>query len=106
MDFIEVTRIVTNKDGSQKTVPETMKVGEIKTFRPWYKSAKDKFEGDATLVVLYNKSKVTGHENEAKEEESNYHTMLIAESYSSLRDRLKGRVIIVVNETAGNIQRK
>lgn len=94
MDFIEVKRIVTNKMGEKVTVPETIAVAEVKTFRPWHKGINDKFKGDATLVVLYNKNKVTGDGSE-ENDEKNLNTMLINEKYEDLRDRLSGRVIII-----------
>lgn len=93
LDFIEVNRIV-KKDGNQEIVPETMRVTEIKTFRPWYKSSTDTFKGDAVLVVLYSKNKVTGQVNPDKED-SNLPTMMICESYESFKNRLRERVIVL-----------
>jgi hypothetical protein len=92
MDFIELTRVVTNRNGIKVLVPEVLQVSEIKTFRPWHKTAKDDFDGDATLIVLFSKKKMTG-KDPSEEVESD--TMLISEKYEDLRDRLSGRVIIV-----------
>jgi hypothetical protein len=92
MDFIEIKRIVTNKSGDKITVPETLKVAEIKTFRPWHKNAKDTFKGEATLVVLYSKNKTTGGDDP---DDKNLDTLLVNESYDNLRDRLSGRVIVI-----------
>lgn len=92
MEFIEVSRIITNKKGVQLTALETLKISDIRTFRPWYKTLKDTFKGEATLVVLYNKSKVTGVENVDDDDKS--HTMLVSEDYKDFLARLGGRVII------------
>lgn len=74
------------------TALETLKVAEIKAFRPWYKTPKDTFKGDATLVMLYSKSKVTGVES--ADDEDRAHTMLISEAYPNFLKRLSGQVII------------
>jgi hypothetical protein len=99
MDFIEVKRVVVGKDSKQKVVSEAIQVKEIKTFRPWYKSKTDTFEGDATMIVLYNKNKSTrDDEAEVIPDNGNLPTMLIAESFTSFIKRMSGRVIIVNHE--------
>lgn len=116
MEFLEVSRIVTNKNGKQVVGPETIDIKEIKTFRPWHKSPRDTFEGEAVLVLLHSKNKVKGDENDKvdelyamirnsslskedldkfiKEMVSTGDTMLIGESYKNFLGRLSGRVII------------
>lgn len=96
MDFIELKRVVVGKDKKQKVVSEVIQVKEIKTFRPWYKNASDDFEGEATLIVLYNKNKgMSPNEEDVMPDNGNLPTMLIAESFTSFIQRMSGRVIIV-----------
>lgn len=96
MDFIEVKRVVVGKDKKQKVVSEAIQVKEIKTFRPWYKSATDTFDGEATMIVLYNKNKSTQvDEGDIVPDNGNLPTMMIAESFTSFIQRMSGRVIIV-----------
>lgn len=95
MDFIEVKRVVTGKDKKQKVVSEAIQVKEIKTFRPWYKSDNDTFEGEATMIVLYNKNKGNTPD---EEDNGNLPTMLIAEAFTSFIKRMSGRVIIMNHE--------
>jgi hypothetical protein len=93
--FIEINRIVENKDRKQVVVPETISVKDIKTFRPWYKSKTDTFQGEATLIVLYFQNKAVTEESSEGDKKSNLHTMLICEDYANFRDRMSGRVIIM-----------
>lgn len=93
-DFIELNRIIKNRKNEQVIVKETIKISEIKTFRPWHKASTDTFKGDAIMIVLYNKNKTAGEES-SPEDEKNLNTMLVQENYDDLMKRLSGRVIIV-----------
>lgn len=94
MEFIEVRRIVTDKKGTLKIVPETMCIQDIKTFRPWYNNGSNSFKGEATLLVLKSVNRVTGQSVDHDKEKEDLPTMMIEENYSDFLKRMSGRVII------------
>lgn len=78
-NLIEVKKILKNQ-----IYIESIRIEDIKSFRPWRKKENDTFDGEATFLVLQS-----GEEEDKKQ----LPTMLIQESYSNFLRRMGGKVI-------------
>lgn len=98
--FIEIKRVTKDKSGSNVVRNETIKIADIKSFRPWFKTAKEDYiKGELTMLILENNASVnTESEPLEKEKEpvekEKRNTLLVSESYNDFVTRMRSFVII------------
>jgi hypothetical protein len=90
VQFIGIKRITRDKDQKKVVRDETIRIKDIKSFRPWHKTEKDaEIPGDITLIVSdsIDQEEVTGKVDKVT-------TILISEGYKSFEERL-GSVVVI-----------
>lgn len=98
--FIEIERVTKDKNKNNVVKLETIRVSEIKTFRPWFKTEKDKdIKGEMTMIILYpNKDQIESDTDlltkEESEEKKKVNSVLIKESYNDFLKRMNKFVIM------------
>lgn len=98
LKFIEVSKVIADQEGYNSVVKkETLQLSEIKGAREWYKSHRDKVDGDMTVLVLEKKepkksSQIVDGQVFVEHKENKERIMLINENYNSFIDRLSFKV--------------
>jgi len=91
--FIEIKRVTKDKQSNNVVRNETIKIADIKSFRPWFKTAKeDDIKGELTMLMLENNASANTESEPAEKEKRN--TLLISESYNDFVTRMRSFVII------------
>lgn len=87
--LIAIKKVTTDKNGKVVVRDEVIRPGDVKSFRDWFKTEKEKVvDGPITLVVLEDEI------NDKKTGKPKQRTLLINESFKDFSDRMSKHIVI------------
>jgi hypothetical protein len=89
--FIEIKRVTKDKNKVNILKDETIRIEDIKSFRPWFKNEQEKKEikGEITMLVMKDSSVDIDSDSERK-----VNTLLVNEAYNDFLIRMRAVVIV------------
>jgi len=81
VSFITVNKVIKNKQGELTAGAEMIRLDEIKSFREWYKSDREKVAFRSDLTIVYMRDKNSKGEIEVK-------AIKIAEPVATFKERV------------------
>lgn len=87
--FIEIKRVTKDKNSVNILKDETIRIEDIKSFRPWFKNEQEKKEikGEITMLVMKDSSVEPDSERKVN-------TLLVNEAYNDFLIRMRAVVIV------------